>query len=318
MEIRTDQRCLQGDERPEVHARLVARQPEWLERDLQRARDFDEIRISGHYRLTTCATVTEYGERLGYDARQVRRWSNVGLSLRCEPDLEPRIRDGRLSLEKAEILAPIYRVSDRQWEGDDWLTLAGICSPRDLRRHVQRRIEEVAHGKTCQSRTITAPDDVWNDFARARDVGSSLAGRPLTQGETLGTALREFLDRKDPARKAERAANRRAPAPSRKPSKASGGSQSRRSRKPPADIEHLVWLRSGGECEFPGCRCRRGLQIAHIQPFASGGPHDVRNLLLLCRAHHTLFDAGKLEFEGWGDDERPRFEVSDPRPRAPP
>ena len=318
VKIRTDQRCIEGDPRPTVHRRLVEHQPMWLERDLQRARDFDEIRSSGHYRLERCATIAEYGEKLGYDGRQVRRWANVGLVLRAEPKIEELLLVGGLSLEKAEILAPIYRMEARQWEGDDWIALAGYCTPRELRRHVQRRIEEVAHGKTCQSRTISAPDDVWNDFARARDVASSRAGRPVTQGETLGIALTEYLDRKDPLRKAERAAKRRGRG------KKKGIGQRRRKpggkepRKPPADVEYMVWLRARGECEYPGCRCRRGLQLAHVQPYASGAPHDVRNGVLLCPSHHTHFDAGTVDLLGWSEDGKPIFDARDPKSRAPP
>ncbi|MBL9042579.1 MAG: HNH endonuclease [Myxococcales bacterium] len=47
-------------------------------------------------------------------------------------------------------------------------------------------------------------------------------------------------------------------------------------------------------CAITGEKTLPVLQAAHIQPFGKGGPHDVRNGLLLRSDMHTLFDLGYL------------------------
>ncbi|MFD1714139.1 DUF222 domain-containing protein [Amnibacterium flavum] len=59
-------------------------------------------------------------------------------------------------------------------------------------------------------------------------------------------------------------------------------------------------VRDGG-CVWPGCdeppsRC----QSAHVTPWASGGPTDIRNGVLLCPFHHRRFD-----LDGWDLDTDP-------------
>jgi len=54
-----------------------------------------------------------------------------------------------------------------------------------------------------------------------------------------------------------------------------------------------VFVRDQGQCTFTArdgtrCRCRKGLHIDHIQPFATGGSHDIANFRLLCGAHNRL------------------------------
>lgn len=55
----------------------------------------------------------------------------------------------------------------------------------------------------------------------------------------------------------------------------------------PAQIRHL-WLRDGG-CTFPGCsKPARWTDAHHLVHWADGGPTDLTNAALLCRAHHTV------------------------------
>jgi hypothetical protein len=55
----------------------------------------------------------------------------------------------------------------------------------------------------------------------------------------------------------------------------------------PAQTRHL-WLRDGG-CTFPGCsRPPQWTDAHHLIHWADGGPTDLDNAALLCRAHHTV------------------------------
>ena len=41
-------------------------------------------------------------------------------------------------------------------------------------------------------------------------------------------------------------------------------------------------------CVVPGCDVRDALEIDHVDPFASGGPASMDNLVRLCHWHHYL------------------------------
>jgi predicted restriction endonuclease len=48
-------------------------------------------------------------------------------------------------------------------------------------------------------------------------------------------------------------------------------------------------------CRFPGCDMPPAWTDGHhIKHWANGGPHELWNLLLLCRRHHRYFHEG-----GW-------------------
>ena len=67
-----------------------------------------------------------------------------------------------------------------------------------------------------------------------------------------------------------------------------------RSRYIPVAVKREVWRRDQGRCSYvdrhSGRRCgsRYRLEIDHIVPFALGGPTDLVNLRVRCRAHHRL------------------------------
>jgi len=66
-----------------------------------------------------------------------------------------------------------------------------------------------------------------------------------------------------------------------------------RSRHVPAAERREVWPRDEGRCGFvsdDGHRCNetRGLEFAHIQPWAKGGANTADNLCLRCPAHNAL------------------------------
>ncbi len=88
--------------------------------------------------------------------------------------------------------------------------------------------------------------------------------------------------------------------------------QVKRVRKVPASVQRVLFVKSGGRCEFMGCNrylFRHALtktegnfaDVAHIVAFSTGGPrghdparpqdlHEPQNLMLLCRECHKLVD----------------------------
>jgi Domain of unknown function (DUF222) len=55
-------------------------------------------------------------------------------------------------------------------------------------------------------------------------------------------------------------------------------------------------------CVVPGCEQRHDLEIDHLEPFASGGPTSLANLVRLCHWHHELktYHRHRLERDGDG------------------
>ncbi len=64
----------------------------------------------------------------------------------------------------------------------------------------------------------------------------------------------------------------------------------RRHRRPTPALRRAVRERDRGRCQFPGCRSRR-TDIHHIIPWAKGGKTRLRDLILLCEAHHVILHA---------------------------
>jgi Domain of unknown function (DUF222)/HNH endonuclease len=58
-----------------------------------------------------------------------------------------------------------------------------------------------------------------------------------------------------------------------------------------ATQRRLLLERDGG-CTFPGCSHTRFLHVHHVVHWLHGGPTDVRNLILLCTAHHRVVHEG--------------------------
>ena len=64
----------------------------------------------------------------------------------------------------------------------------------------------------------------------------------------------------------------------------------RRHRRATVALRRAVRERDNSRCQFPGCRSRR-TDIHHIIPWAKGGKTRLRDLILLCEAHHVITHA---------------------------
>ena len=70
----------------------------------------------------------------------------------------------------------------------------------------------------------------------------------------------------------------------------------RRRRLVSARQRRALAVRDGG-CVFPSCTERRWVDAHHLQHWADGGPTELWNLALLCRAHHTTVHEGGFQLE---------------------
>ena len=72
-----------------------------------------------------------------------------------------------------------------------------------------------------------------------------------------------------------------------------GAPRTLRSRNIPIVIRREVWTRDEGRCAFIGedghrCNETRGLEFAHLYPWAKGGADTAANIALRCQAHNAL------------------------------
>ncbi|MBP9085103.1 MAG: HNH endonuclease [Kofleriaceae bacterium] len=73
----------------------------------------------------------------------------------------------------------------------------------------------------------------------------------------------------------------------------------RKTRTILAVIKRALLLRDW-TCRFPGCTHSRYVDGHHIEHWANGGETALSNLMLLCRAHHTLLHEGGCRVEANG------------------
>ena len=64
----------------------------------------------------------------------------------------------------------------------------------------------------------------------------------------------------------------------------------RRHRRATPALRRAVRERDKARCQYPGCHSRR-TDIHHIIPWAKGGKTRLRDLILLCQAHHVIVHA---------------------------
>ncbi len=91
----------------------------------------------------------------------------------------------------------------------------------------------------------------------------------------------------------------------------------RKTRTIPPAIKRALLVRDQ-TCRFPGCHHRSYVDGHHVAHWANGGRTALRNLMLLCTAHHRLLHEGdfRVESDGAGGwhfyDERDRRVVPQP------
>jgi len=146
---------------------------------------------------------------------------------------------------------------------------------------------------------IRVPRQLLEKLQRAREVMAARGKNPKT-AEVIAAAVESLLERRDPLRRAERAAARKEKTPAaqrrlspdtRRPPNAMA--KGHRRRHIAAAVRNEVWLRDGGRCTYEaadGRRCseRAMLEIDHVVPVCRGGGNEAVNLRLRCRAHNQF------------------------------
>ncbi len=324
--IQADRRLIEAEPDAEGERTVAAIAAEYLDVRLRFARALLRIERGRTYALSACASIVQYAVRLGVPASEARALVDLGRALEApvpadegaseaggdgtaRGSVEERIRSGHLGVENAAVAGRLLAEPGLVRPGEDWLRKAELLRPSELRREVQARVEAVAQGTPALLPiTVHVTERVRDEFHRARSLVSREAQLILTEGQAFARIVRFYLDSEDELR-GGRGTGGDAGTGDGAGSAAPAGCRTR-SRYVQASTRRAVLGRSGDRCEVPGCPNDTFLEFAHIEAHARGGTTEARNLLRLCHAHHTQFDAGVLVFTGWGqaaDDFRPRF-----------
>lgn len=324
MTIRTDQRQIETRPQPGLDAVVRKAWMPALEHELLLADLFSQVIESGEYFEQGAASLVEYARRRGHHGARAIVLARLGQAIRVCPDLAERLRSGSIHIESAETIAAVV-ANPATRELEDWLDLAENCELKALRNVVHLRREEAKRqGEKLKAVPLLLTDDEIRKVRRVREIASQRLHRQLTESQGVVVAMDDFLERRDPERKARQSeASPSQDAASNECTEAVPDSEPARRRYIPKEVEHAVRERAGHHCEVPGCTATTGLELCHIRAWSRGGEHSPRNLVLLCHRHHVMLDAEHISCLGFTAGCRPIFRLPDgeillPKPTGPP
>ncbi len=216
------------------------------------------------------------------------------------PRLHEAIQKSEFSVAKASrIVAALTR---KNAEGLVRFAIQNTCEKTD--REVARinpragAPEKIKYlSKNLVQLTITVSQEGFEKFQRAEALAAQKGKKFLGRGGVVELLAEEYVERHDPVRKADRAAELKARKNLNLQTKTerlcvNRVFQSERV-KLTAEQKHAVFARDRGRCthvDQTGERCTndRYLHVHHLIPVANGGTNDPDNLTTLCSSHHDL------------------------------
>lgn len=323
-EIEADRRRIEMEPDFACHERAKVLARQFVESQVVLARELVRIALTRTFVALDCASIEEYGVRLGLTPHDARSLVDLGRALDLpsgagEPSTgcatgtpppangedalaargnSPTVADavlaGAMSVPQATLAGRLISKPELLHEGENAVAIATSQPARRVHALIREREEEAAQQQAVTSLALAVSLPARENFGRARAVASEQAGTMLTEGETFALVVNHYLDDFDPLRQGE--GERRLPDTAELPGR----------RYIPADARRQVRARSGDRCEVPACGRNVFLEFAHIRPHRAGGSREAADLLRLCHGHHVLLDAGRIRFDGW-DDDRPCF-----------
>ncbi|BDG03887.1 HNH endonuclease signature motif containing protein [Anaeromyxobacter oryzae] len=188
-------------------------------------------------------------ERLGMAARTVEQRATLERRLHALPALRVALRDGRVSYEKARLVASVADDASV----DLWIARAESSTCAALRRE----IDSAGDAQMCarSELSVCVPSRVASLLDAAFRAARAAAGTWLTPGECLVQVADHFITTWE------------------------GAVRARRSR------HRAVLARDRGCCRVPGCS-HAAAHLHHVLFRSRGGDDAGDNLVSLCAAHH--------------------------------
>ncbi|MCM2281330.1 MAG: HNH endonuclease [Bdellovibrionaceae bacterium] len=306
-----------------IHARATAAVDRLKSCEADLIRCLQEVDAKLVYRFLGHGSLFQYAiQALRLTESQAWNFITVARKARQFPALQAAIETKELSISKARKLTPVLSEANQI----EWVELAKQATCREIERTVAAHAPRAAvpeRMRFIDENTLELQAPILEHSAlilkRAQDLLSQSRGKAMNLDETIQAIGEFFLERKDPVRRAERAA-KRAQAKKDSEEKSSeamtvvtgasdepvtgqenpedkAGDHGRRRRALPARVQHEVHLRDQGRCQFrlangEICGERRWVDLHHRVPVAGGGGDSVENLVTICRSHQGAVHAG--------------------------
>jgi hypothetical protein len=263
-----------------------------------------------------------FAEHIGLTPNQFWKRAQAARVMRSFPQTKAMVESGETEISCLALIAP--RITEANAE----LILREIKNKS--RRDVQGLLSRVTFSGELLNREpevefrVTLKESEFALLDRGREVLAH-GGHMPGVAEILVKALGDLLEKRDPMKKAERAAIRAERVKPPSPEKEQGTEEGERSflatvpcsekqetkmtihttapspekatrvrrASIPQTVRHLVWLRDGGQCTWQnpnGTRCkeRAMLELDHVKMWRRGGRHQADNLTLRCRCHNQF------------------------------
>ena len=284
------------------------------------------LKVIGELELRRAApscgmSVEKFAHHIALTKDQYLKRSAAARTLRFIPEAKPLLEAGEISLSHlAMISAKITRANRK-------VVLENIKgkSLREAKLFMSRVTpdgELLPQEEICELK-LTMTKSQFALLERAREVLAA-AGSVPTDAEIFMKALGDLLTKRDPVRRAGRAAAKHGPKGSDVGSRTNNvenavenngaavpptvGDQTIAAARQrpdivgryiPAAVRHQVWLRDQGQCTHmhpDGSRCQEKMMIEfdHIDLYCRGGEHSASNLQLKCRLHNNFAAAAAL------------------------
>jgi len=209
------------------------------------------LRMLGLWRDLGFASFSHYcAERLGLSARAVEQRVALERRLHALPSLREAMREGRISYEKARLVASCAD----EGSAPAWIDRAAKTTCAALREEVEA-LEAGAQMCARPELSLRVPRRVGRLLDAALRAAREAAGEWLGAGECLERVAAHFVETWKGAL---------------------SGKPTRHQR---------VLERDGGRCQVPGCS-RAAVHAHHVLYRSRGGEDDPSNLVSLCAAHH--------------------------------
>ena len=294
-------------EQSELHLRAVAcgRSHRGSEARLMLAlQDVERMRLP---RAFDCASLFAYAvQELGLTSSVAGMCVAVARKALLVPELQAAIEAGQMSVSlasrilacltaenAAEVIAYALSHTSREVDWD--------CAKRNPRKDASDRVKPTAVDRIRI--TVTVARSTYEKIQRVQSLEAQ-CGRDAGLERALEACAEEYLARRDPVRKAERAHQKKAAEPCTYRAKQKLDTAPRFCRMPlTAAQRHAVHLRDGGRCAHVGesgkrCGADRWVDVHHVRPVSRGGGNEPENLTTLCSLHHDLVHQTSFPIDG--------------------
>ncbi len=276
----------------ELHAEAVTIAARFHKDESRLISIFQEMDGHSQFKKLNCSSLFDYGVRiLKLSESNTYNFITLARKSKIIPELKQAIDFEELSVSKARKITSVITTENK----DHWINLAKTLPKVQLEKEVakvspqqlvQEKIQYVSSDRV--KLTVGISEEVLDLLKRVQDLESQRTRQSANYEDTIKTALKVYIEKLDPLKKAKRCL-----------AKQEGSSSNKQVpgqvpfvRTPiPQNLKHEINSRDKGICTHKvedGKRCQnsRWTQIHHIIPVSRGGTNALSNLTTLCSSHH--------------------------------